>query len=567
MKTKEEKYMNYLRNLKSIHMKDIELPKESLNYLEKVYDACDDFLISSTGKSINSYSSMNDILDCIIRLSDVKPVYIPMYEGMILQMIAGEHTIMDLYAYAKTRYQYLTEDDMFKLLKISVPDSTIRKRFIHDMAVTHPDHRIAELEKDTSYFNIIWLFLAIVIEYPHVVASIDILTRGKITKSLASIATYMANVHDIFRYIHLYSVDEEDTAAILETARKVCKDYRNLMISDVLHGIEVISFHSDLDSIPESIDPEEIYKTMADLVEYKNTQSAFSKTMRNGYVGHPYTEMEPCSYQIRTGTNPPLTKYMPSAVIKRVTKICNFVKRVLAAGGYFEYHSLYELMQAVSEVTILRVNRNQGTAYLAMPVNKPSIPYELERFQRPQFKLIRKVVKRKTQTMDEVVKNVTIKEHVSTPVPKKIPETKPAPVKKPPVSEPKVEPDETKPEWLESTSVEIPEDAFIDNSVDINTAMHAIIPAIRRYRPMQITMDPKSVYVDGKEYKFKNDPVSNMSELLEPPTHEWYHMTLEAIADRADRSCGMQSMPYFPTDEFGEPDRSDWEPRRNNWNQ
>lgn len=33
--------MNYLRNLKSIHMKDVKLPKESLNYLEKVYDACE----------------------------------------------------------------------------------------------------------------------------------------------------------------------------------------------------------------------------------------------------------------------------------------------------------------------------------------------------------------------------------------------------------------------------------------------------------------------------------------------------------------------------------------------
>lgn len=559
--------MNYLRNLKSIHMKDVKLPKESLNYLEKVYDACDDFLINNTGKSINSYSSMNDILDCITRLSDVKPVYIPMYEGIILQMIAGEHDIMDLYEYAKTRYHYLTEDDMFNLLKISVPDSTIRKRFIHDMVATHPDHRIAELEKDTSYFNIVWLFLAIVVEYPHVVSAIDILTRGKITKSLASIATYMANAHDIFRYIHLYSVDKEDTEAILTRARKVCKDYRDLMISDVLHGIEVIAFHSDLDPIPESIEPEEICKTMVDLAEYKNTQSAFSKTMRNGYVGHPYTEKEPCSYQIRTGTNPPLTKYMPTAVIKRVTKICDFVKRVLDAGGYFEYHSLYELMRAVSEVTILRVNRNQGTAYLAIPVNEPSTPYELERFQRPQFKLIRKVVKRKIQTIDVAVKNVVKKEPVSAPAPKKIPETKPAPVKKPPVPEPKVEPEETKPECLESTSVEIPEDVFIDNSLDINTAMNAIIPAIRRYRPMQIAMDPKSVYVDGKEYKFKNDPLSNIPELLEPPTHEWYHMTLDAIADRADRSCGIQSMSYFPTDEFGEPDRSDWEPRRNNWNQ
>lgn len=96
------------------------------------------------------------------------------------------------------------------------------------MAAINPDHRIAELEKDTSYFNIIWLFLAIVVEYPHVVSAIDILTRGKITKSLASIATYMANVHDIFRYIHLYSVDKEDTEAILTRARKVCKDYRDL---------------------------------------------------------------------------------------------------------------------------------------------------------------------------------------------------------------------------------------------------------------------------------------------------------------------------------------------------
>ena len=435
------------------------------------------------------------------------------------------------------------------------------------MAATHPFHRIAELEKDTSYFNIIWLFLAIVIEYPHVVTAIDILTRGKITKSLASIATYMANVHDIFRYIHLYNVDDEETEAILTRARKVCKDYRNLMISDVLHGIEVIAFHNDIDSIPESIEPKEICKAMVDIAEYKDTQSAFSKTMRNGYVGHPYTELEPCSYQIRTGTNPPLVRYMPTAVIKRVTKICDSVKRVLAAGGYIEYHSLYELMRAVSNVTIARVNRNEGTVYLAIPVNEPTVPCELERFQRPHFKLIRKVVKRKTQTMNDAVKNVVEKEPVSAPAPKKVPETKPAPVKKPPVQEPKVEPEETEPECLESTSVEIPEDAFVDNSLDINMAMYAIIPAIRRYRPMQIAMDPKSVYVDGKEYKFKNDPVSDIPELLEPPTREWYHMTLDAIADRADRSCGMQAMPYFPTDEFGEPDRSAWEPRRNNWNQ
>ena len=547
--------MNYLRNLKSIRMMNIELPKESINYLEEVYDACDDFLISNMGKSINSYASINDILDCIIRLSDVKPVYIPMYENCILTMIAEEKDIMDLYAYAKTRYKYLTDDDMSNFLKISVPDSTIRRQFICDMASMHPFHRIAELEEDTSYSNIIWLFLAIVIEYPHVVTAIDILTRGKITKSLASIATYMANVHDIFRYIHLYNVDEEETDAILTRARKVCNDYRNLMISDVLHGIEVIAFHNDVDAIPESIEPKEICKAMVDLAEYKDTQSAFSKTMRNGYVGHPYTELEPCSYQIRTGTNSPLVRYMPTAVIKRVTRICNSVKRVLDEEGYVEYHSLYELMTAVSNVTISRVNRKEGTAYLAIPVNEPSVPCELERFQRPQFKLVRKVVKRKTQTMDEAVKNAVKKEPVSAPEPKKIPKAKLTPVQKP------------KEEPLESTSVEIPEDAFIDSSLDINTAMYAVIPAIRRYRPMQIAMDPKSVYVDGKEYKFKNEPMSDMRELLEPPTREWRHMSLAAIADRADRSCGMQSMSYFPMDEFGEPDRSTWEPRRNNWNQ
>ena len=105
----------------------------------------------------------------------------------------------------------------------------------------------------------------------------------------------------------------------------------------------------------------------------------------------------------------------------------------------------------------------------------------------------------------------------------------------------------------------------------IDILEHIIAAVAGAYYNINLTRNlvPGQMYqaVDGKEYKFKNEPMSDMRELLEPPTREWRHMSLAAIADRADRSCGMQSVSYFPMDEFGEPDRSTWEPRRNNWNQ
>ena len=42
---------------------------------------------------------------------------------------------------------------------------------------------------------------------------------------------------------------------------------------------------------------------------------------------------------------------------------------------------------------------------------------------------------------------------------------------------------------------------------------------------------------------------------------------LEIQTSEFESTLGMQSISYYPKDEFGEPDRSTWEPRRNNWNQ
>ena len=39
------------------------------------------------------------------------------------------------------------------------------------------------------------------------------------------------------------------------------------------------------------------------------------------------------------------------------------------------------------------------------------------------------------------------------------------------------------------------------------------------------------------------------------------------IADMEDRTNGFQVSPFYATDEYGDIDRSSWEPRRNNWNQ
>ena len=49
-----------------------------------------------------------------------------------------------------------------------------------------------------------------------------------------------------------------------------------------------------------------------------------------------------------------------------------------------------------------------------------------------------------------------------------------------------------------------------------------------------------------------------------------YHLyvyTNYSYKQRRKSTLGMQSISYYPKDEFGKPDRSTWEPRRNNWNQ
>ena len=42
---------------------------------------------------------------------------------------------------------------------------------------------------------------------------------------------------------------------------------------------------------------------------------------------------------------------------------------------------------------------------------------------------------------------------------------------------------------------------------------------------------------------------------------------LEIQTSEFESTLGMQPISYYPKDEFGEPDRSTWKPRRNNWNQ
>ena len=55
--------------------------------------------------------------------------------------------------------------------------------------------------------------------------------------------------------------------------------------------------------------------------------------------------------------------------------------------------------------------------------------------------------------------------------------------------------------------------------------------------------------------KYIDDNIGEIATMLEIQTSEF------------ESTLGMHSISYYPKDEFGEPDRSTWEPRRNNWNQ
>ena len=79
-----------------------------------------------------------------------------------------------------------------------------------------------------------------------------------------------------------------------------------------------------------------------------------------------------------------------------------------------------------------------------------------------------------------------------------------------------------------------------------------------------IPMDMKDIYVDGVEYKFTNDDIVDRDIT---PAGFSYSKTRPMQSSEFESTLGMQSISYYPKDEFGEPDRSTWEPRRNNWNQ
>lgn len=516
IKTKEEKYMSYLENLETVARKDLLLSNDTISYLNEVYTVCDDYILRHYGFNTRDY--FTDFISNYNReigfLLEIKTKCLPLYDHALREKILDGTDIRGLYKFARDskRWDYMTSEEHDRYIKFECPDIDT-KTIIKNFASQHPYQSILNTVNTCSYTEIMQVFLSFLNDrdYAYLMA-IDVLSGGQFTKTVEDVYKYLTNIHDLFRYLKVYRVSKDSMTKIKTKIYPLCDAYRDEIVDKVVHILAVIGRHSDTDAIPENITEDELmhYVSLLKLLKNRTPDEDHIYDIDTDYYGL-YTDSV---FYIRTGTIAPTFEDVNDRLRMKFKRVLSLVCKEIRKCDLKIYKSIYELMFDLADTSINNCSNLHGEKYYTIDDKKCDDLFSLERFDQPNFKLhVHYVPISKDETRNKsVVKRMN--------------------------------------EYRDRRAFNPLTPNFVEGFADIPS----------NYIPM----DMKEIYVDGVEYKFTNDDIVDRDIT---PVGFSYSKTRSVRSNDFEATSGMQSISYYPKDEFGEPDRSTWEPRRNNWNQ
>ena len=515
-KTKEEKYMSYLENLETVARKDLLLSNDTISYLNEVYTVCDKYILQHYGFNTRDY--FTDFISNYNReigfLLEIKTKCLPLYDHVLREKILDGTDIRGLYKFARDskRWDYMTTEERDRYIKFEDPDIST-KTIINNFASQHPYQSILNTVNTCNYTEIMQVFLSFLNDRNCAyLMAIDVLSGGQFTKTVEAVYMYLTNIHDLFRYLRVYRVSKDSMEKIKTKIYPLCDAYRDEIIDKVVHILAVIGRHADTDAIPENITEDELmhYASLLKLLKNRTPDEDHIYDINTDYYGLSADSV----FYIRTGTIAPTFEDVNDRLRMKFKRVLSLVCKEIRKCDLKIYKSIYELMFDLADTSINNCSNLPGEKYFTIDDKKCDDLFSLERFDQPNFKLHVHCVpiSKDTTRSKSVVKRMN--------------------------------------EYRDRRAFNPLTPNFVEGFADIPS----------NYIPM----DMKDIYVDGVEYKFTNDDIVDRDIT---PAGFSYSKTRPMQSSEFESTLGMQSISYYPKDEFGEPDRSTWEPRRNNWNQ
>lgn len=506
--------MSYLENLETVRKKDLLLPDESKEYLHDVYNICDKYITKHHECTLRDcqldYIDINDFESSV--LLEIQTLCLPLYDPVLKEKILDGTDIGGLYkfAYNTNRWNYMTLEERDRYMKFKYPVKEDRADIINNFIDRNPYQSILA---SYDYVEIMQVFLSVLQCDARSLMAIDVLTGGQLAKTVEAIYLYLVNIHDLFRYLRVYQVSKDSMECIKSKIYPLCGEYRDMVVDKVAHMLAIIGRHADVDAIPGNITETQLEEYISSLKMIKTYKDFDGRTTEvDKYYDSSYVyEM----FYVRTGNIPPSFEGANDQLRKKFKRALNLVRKEIRKYDLKIYKSIYELMFDIADTSITNCSKLPGAKYYTIDDKEDEVdPFSLERFDQPKFKLHVNYVpiSKDTTRNRSVIKRMR--------------------------------------EYRDRRAFNPLTPNFVEG--------FAYIPS--NYIPM----DMKEICVDGVEYKFTNDDIVDRDITLVGFS---YSKPRSVRSNDFETTSGMQSVSYRPLDEFGEPDRSTWEPRRNNWNQ
>lgn len=513
-KNKGGKYMSYLENLETVRKKDLLLPDESKEYLHDVYNICDKYIKKNHDHDLWHYylRYIDDNIGEISAMLEIQTLCLPLYDHVLKEKILNGTDIGGLYkfAYNTNRWNYMTLEERNRYMKFIDPVKEERADIINNFIDRNPYQSILA---PYDYVELMQVFLSIVQNDTKSLIAIDILTGGQFAKTVEAIYLYVSSIHDLFRYLKVYQISKDSMKEIKSKIYPLCDAYRDMVVDKAAHMLAIIGRHADVDAIPGNITETQLEEYISSLKLIKTYTDFDGRTTEvDEFYDSLYVYNMFC---VRTGNIPPSFEDTDDQLRKKFKRVLNLVRKEIRKYDLKIYKSIYELMFEMADTSINNCSKMPGAKYYTIDDNKyKAYPCSLERYYLPEFKLhVHYVpISKDTNRSKSVIKRMN--------------------------------------EYRDRRAFNPLTPNFVEGFADIPS----------NYIPM----DMKEICVDGVDYKFTNDDIVDRDIT---PVGFSYSNPRSVRSNDFEMTSGMQSISYYPKDEFGEPDRSTWEPRRNNWNQ
>lgn len=514
--------MSYLDNLSNVSNTDFILTEEASDYLCQVYDECDTYMQKQYHRKFVNASSILAMINDLHHMYYVKPICIPMYDKRIIEMIRHHKTIGDIYKYAYHQVSYVRSEDDLQYFNCTYPTETLRESVIALALLSLEENTTAKLTSVLIPHKIMELFLALTAKYQKEMHAVDILSGNKISNALDCMVEYLIDIHDIFRFVRVYKTNKSFDKKIRKRVHEALSEYRSDVSDVVADAIMIFAKHNHLDDIPEELSGQDIYNYMETEQIRQVMNSGYNKTLHraDNVTIHGSDIGIEKSFHIRVGNIVPRINN-PACSIKTQKHLRYIFEDIKEHIGHELEMSIYDVMCEIADQSEKTANC-YGAVYSVIPKTPSIYMYDLEMGKYPKYKLAEAAIP-------------------VTPINTRLKYTS------------------RRMNDYHNRHIVRNGNVYGDDGTTVSWST-----GFRCCPSDYVAVDPHEVYIDGTSYKFTNDALSDREPM---PIGFSYPKDHKLTVRDFEQTSGLQSISYRPLDEFGEPDRSNWEPRRNNWNQ